>query len=81
MARLESAIQRGVNLDLRDREREREREEVKEKDKKYMMYMKRSNTVSSLYSMFMVPCIIIFYEITNRCSYMQSILCLWFRAS
>ena len=23
----------------------------------------------------------IFYEITNRCSYMQSILCLWFRAS
>jgi hypothetical protein len=23
----------------------------------------------------------IFYEITNRCSYMQSILCVWFRAS
>ena len=23
----------------------------------------------------------IFYEITNICSYMQSILCLWFRAS
>ena len=24
--------------------------------------------------LFMVPCIIIFYEITNRCNYMQSIL-------
>ena len=27
-----------------------------------------------IYFMFMVPCIIIFYEITNRCKYVQSIL-------
>ena len=31
-------------------------------------------TSTCMFFMFMVPCIIIFYEITNRCNHMQSIL-------